>query len=257
MDTLKAKLLIDGKIELLTGMHIGGSSTALDIGGIDSNVIKTAEGVPYIPGSSLKGKMRNLTGKKRGCDDLLAEQLESHADIALIFGLAGNKTKEGFATRLIVRDSFLDIEDFNEKRSELFRELELQYSESKWENTIDRTTGATIKGGLRQLERVPAGAVFHFSMTYSIFTINDLNNIQIIIEALRLLQDDYLGGSGSRGYGQVLFKEIEFNLKTPQKYESDNARIQIAKWQTLDQDIDPLLKEIKKHGLPEAADEVN
>jgi len=252
MDTLKAKLFIEGEIELKTGMHIGGSSTALDIGGIDANVIKTAAGVPYIPGSSLKGKMRSLIEKKRGLQKICDDTSGTNTDISKIFGLAGNKTEDGYSTRLIVRDAFLNEDDFDAKRNGLFSELELHFSESKWENTIDRTTGATIKGGLRQLERVPAGALFCFALAYSIYNQVDSDNVRVVIEGLRLLEDDYLGGSGSRGYGQIEFKNISFALKTPIKYESDNSRIDIATWTSLDQDIEKLLAGIKEKIASEA-----
>ncbi|HDP99826.1 MAG TPA: type III-A CRISPR-associated RAMP protein Csm3 [bacterium] len=257
MDTLKAKLFIEGDIELLTGMHIGGSSTALDIGGIDQNVIKTAAGVPYLPGSSLKGKMRNLTGKKRGCNDLdlKPEELNEHSDIALIFGLSGNVKKEGFATRLIVRDAYLAVDDFkNKKQTGVFAELELEYTDGKWENVINRLNGTAEHP--RQMERVPAGAVFNFSLVYSIFNDDDRKNVKTVLEALRLLQDDYLGGSGSRGYGQVRFKNISFALKTPAKYEGDNSRISIGTWASLDGDMVALLTDIQKH-LPTEATNAN
>ena len=57
---LQGKYIIQGKIKVLTGLHIGGPTTGLNIGGVDNIVIKDAKGKPYIPGSSLKGKMRSL-----------------------------------------------------------------------------------------------------------------------------------------------------------------------------------------------------
>ncbi len=247
MDTLKAKLFIAGKIELLTGLHIGGSSSALDIGGIDANVIKTPEGIPYIPGSSLKGKMRCLLERKRGFEKLCDDKEGDNKDIPLIFGLPGNEAIEGFIPRLLVRDAYLNQEDFEKKRDQLFAELELPYSESKWENTIDRATGATTKGGLRQMERVPAGATFDFAMVYSIFNDTDLQNLRTVIQALRLLEDDYLGGSGSRGYGQIRFSDVSFSLKTPHTYESDNSRIPVTTWPSFHQAADELLQQIQSH----------
>lgn len=242
--TLKAKLFIEGDIELKTGLHIGGSTTALDIGGIDSNVIKTAAGVPYIPGSSIKGTMRSLLEKSRGLDKICDDTTGLNKDISKIFGLAGDKAKEGFVTRFYVRDSFLNQDDFESKRSGEFAELELDYSEGKWENTIDRMTSAANP---RQIERVPAGAVFNFEMVYNIFTDDDVDNLKTVIKGLRLLQDDYLGGSGSRGYGKIEFNNIHFSLKTLSKYETDNLPISIPENQTVDINFATLIDNIKKH----------
>ena len=239
---LQAKLFIEGSIELKTGMHIGGSTTALDIGGIDSNVIKTANGVPYIPGSSLKGKMRSLIEKSRGLKQICDDTEGVNQDISKIFGLSGNKSKEGFTTRFYARDAYLDEADFNQKKEELFSDLELDYTEGKWENTIDRLTSAANP---RQLERVPAGAKFKFSMVYNIYEESDIDDLKTVIEGMRLLQDDYLGGSGSRGYGQIEFKDINISLKTLKEYEEDNKPILLFENQTVDININELKEEIR------------
>jgi CRISPR-associated protein Csm3 len=249
MDRLQAKLFITGQIELKTGLHIGGSSSALDIGGIDSNVIKLANGQPYIPGSSLKGKMRSLTGKKHGCDDLDGNILRTHPDIALVFGLPGNQTEAGFFTRLVVRDAGLDKTYFDQLKESGEFELELPFTEGKWENTIERQTGATKRGGLRQLERVPAGARFSFSLVYSIFNDTDRQNLTLVVEALRLLEDDYLGGSGSRGYGQIEFQNLTFALKTSEQYETENIAVEIDHWPNLQQDLPGLVNNLKSYVL--------
>ncbi len=240
---LQAKLFISGKIELKTGLHIGGSSTALDIGGIDSNVIKTAAGVPFIPGSSLKGKMRSLLEKSRGLEKLCADTTGDNADISRIFGLPGDKSEIGFTTRLFVRDTFLDKFDFEDKKESEFSELELEYTEGKWENTIDRANSAANP---RQLERVPAGAMFDFNMMYNIYNEIDVKNLETVITGMRLLQDDYLGGSGSRGYGQIEFKNLNFTLKTLQKYETDNEKISILQDQSTSLNLAELIDTVKK-----------
>ncbi|MFN4227892.1 MAG: type III-A CRISPR-associated RAMP protein Csm3, partial [Candidatus Ratteibacteria bacterium] len=61
---LKGKIIIKGFIEVKTGLRIGGTTTGLKIGGLDQPVIKDPLGRPYIPGSSLKGKLRSLIEKK-------------------------------------------------------------------------------------------------------------------------------------------------------------------------------------------------
>lgn len=221
---LSGKVFIKGQIELLTGLHIGGSTTALDIGGIDSNVIKDAKGVPYIPGSSLKGKMRSLmelkyseytqgTGK---VDSGMEEDAGSNPVIQKIFGSVAKETE--FRTRLIVRDAYLNEETLSQmaNKSGNFEKLELEYTEGKWENTIDRLTA---EANPRQLERVPAGAIFDFNLVYNIFDEENKELLKKVIEALQLVEDDYIGGSGSRGYGQIVFKNISIFYKNAKAYE--------------------------------------
>jgi CRISPR-associated protein Csm3 len=61
MPQFKAHVIITGKIQCLTGLHIGGTEEGYEIGGMDNPVIKDKiTGYPYIPGSSLKGKMRSM-----------------------------------------------------------------------------------------------------------------------------------------------------------------------------------------------------
>ena len=58
------KIVIKCRMKVLTGMHIGGSSTFSAIGAVDSPVIRDSlTGEPMLPGSSLKGKMRTLLVK--------------------------------------------------------------------------------------------------------------------------------------------------------------------------------------------------
>lgn len=225
---LISKIFISGEIKVLTGLHIGGSKTTLDIGGIDLNVIKTTEGVPYIPGSSLKGKLRTLLAREAG-----SESVKTDSDVVKeIFGDAPTgKDYIGKKTRLIVRDCGLhDKEAILNKEGE-FSELEYDFTEGKWENTIERKTGTA--GNPRQIERVPAGIKFKFEMIYDEFDDNKADiHLTEIKKAMRLLEDDYLGGSGSRGYGKVKFENVKFEKKTIDKYRTDNKRESITE-QTL------------------------
>lgn len=244
-EQLLAKIFISGKLEAKTGMHIGGSSTALDIGGIDNNVIKTARGVPYIPGSSLKGKLRSLVEIKNGFTDLCNE-LKHDAGIAYIFGTAKSKeTKDGVRSRLIVRDAFLDVRHFTE---EAFadQELELGYTESKWENKIERASSKAEHP--RQMERVPAGAHFDLEMVYSILQDEDIDRFKTLLEGMRLLEDDYLGGSGSRGYGKVQFQDMKFEIKKAEQYRGDNQRQTLDGFDACDLslNVDDLIKKIRE-----------
>ncbi|HHE38746.1 MAG TPA: type III-A CRISPR-associated RAMP protein Csm3 [Candidatus Cloacimonetes bacterium] len=252
------KIFINGKIELLTGLHIGGSSTALDIGGIDSNVIKNANGVPYIPGSSIKGKMRSLlemkyseytqlTGlvdngkvnmkevEKKGLNEK-EEDLKKkfNPKIQKLFGSVAKESD--FKTRLIVRDAYLNNEVFEQMINKTgdFEKLELDYTEAKWEVSLDRLTSQPPHGP-RQLERVPAGAKFDFSIVFTFYDETDKELVKMLFEGMQLLQDDYLGGSGSRGYGQIAFKDISISEKTAENYQKHEPAKEIKTKPTLDE----------------------
>lgn len=218
---LVGKIIISGKIKALTGLHIGGSKTALDIGGVDLNIIKTSQGIPFIPGSSLKGKLRSMLGKAEGS---FAVEHDSET-LKELFGDSGQDKDKGTPTRLLVRDAFAKLKD-NKYEDAIFEdvELELEYSEVKWENRINRITG-TAKDP-RQIERVPAGATFHFELVYDVYDdvssdnkINTAKHLEPLKKAMQLLQDDYLGGHGSRGYGKIKFEQIEVTHK---KINDDN-----------------------------------
>lgn len=228
MPKLIEKVFISGKIVAETGLHIGGSKTALDIGGVDLNVIKTAKGVPYIPGSSIKGKLRTILAREYGSTDVT----DDPDTIKEIFGSANDKSEQGTNTkkdngipaRLIVRDAFLVESHFDDT----FNDLELVYTEIKWENTINRKTGTAEHP--RQLERVPAGAQFSFAFIYNVFDDGKKEtHLREIIKAMKILEDDYLGGQGSRGYGQIKFlnndvDKVSIEFKTIDDYKDDSPR---------------------------------
>ena len=224
MPKLIAKYFISGYIVAETGLHIGGSKTALDIGGIDLNVIKDAAGRPFIPGSSLKGKLRSLLAREEGSDDV-----KNDSDlIQTLFGSANDKandkTKDGMPARLIFRDAHLDEEHF--RAQDAFRDLELGFTEGKTENTINRKTGTAEHP--RQLERVPSGVRFRFEIVYNTFDDGKKEeHLTAVRKAMRLLEDDYLGGQGSRGYGKITFHEARLTRKTIADYEGNNERREV------------------------------
>ena len=217
---LTGKVIIKGHIVTETGLHIGGSKAALDIGGIDLNVVKTARKVPFIPGSSLKGKLRSLLAKIEG-------SLDIGNDSTAIKTIFGDTSIEGH-TRLLVRDAFLDEAKFKTDIYDEYGEtdMEQEYSDVKCENTIDRKTGTAQHP--RQLERVPIGAIFNFEMIYDAYDDGQKDtHLRKIITAMRLLQNDYIGGNGSRGYGQIRFEAVTFTEKTVEHYEKDEPGITI------------------------------
>lgn len=207
---LIAKIIIKGKFLTKTGLHIGGNTSSLEIGGVDLNVVKTGAGVPYIPGSSLKGKLLSLLAKVRG----KMEKKEDTMEMKLLFGDSGGRENKT-ATRLQVRDAMLDRKHFESdagfgEKSE--RALDFDYSEIKTENTIDRSTGSAKHP--RHIERVPAGAIFDFELVLDIYEEDDARKfLNLIDEALQLLELDYLGGHGTRGSGKVEILNLEINGK--------------------------------------------
>jgi len=202
--------IIKGQIQCMTGLHIGGSTDNIEIGGIDNPIIKhpiTQE--PYIPGSSLKGKMRSqmekILGRVRergepcGCGQCM---------VCRIYGPHKNPRHNIGPTRILVRDANLS----EESRQEMKEAIKdgLNYIEVKTENIIDRNVG-TAKHP-RQQERVPAGAKFDLEIAVQIFDLDDGHDvIGDVKRALKAVSDSYIGGSGSRGYGKVEFKDLTIN----------------------------------------------
>lgn len=210
MERLVEKVKIEGTITLLTGLHIGGNSDNVEIGGIDNQVIKLANkgGQPYIPGSSLKGKLRSLLEQSRGITNPGGvEKLPVDLHVRDLFGYASGKDSgenNSKPSRIIVRDAYLNDESVEKLKNN--PNLDMPYVEIKTENGINRVNG---RANPRKQERVPAGAVFNVEFIINKWRddenpeINDNKEIELLKEGIRLLNNDYLGGSGSRGYGQV------------------------------------------------------
>lgn len=227
MEKFIGKLFVEGEITLLTGLHIGGSKESGEIGGLDNPVIKTIRGIPYIPGSSLKGKIRCLLERKHGFQPERNEGEPcgcGNCEICLLFGAHSNRNRT--ISRLIVRDSYLDEKHFLEEVLKNNFE-DITYTEEKTENIIDRIKGTAQHP--RIMERVPAGAKFRFSSSISFYENDNTNSlIKSFVEGLRLLEDDYLGGSGTRGYGHIRFENLTFYVKNIESYIKNNEKIPIT-----------------------------
>jgi CRISPR-associated protein Csm3 len=205
MKQLVKKIKINTSITLITGLHIGGNSENVEIGGIDNPVVKLASkgDVPYIPGSSLKGKMRCLLEQAAG-----APKVGLDAKVNNLFGITESKANntENQPSKLIVRDAMLS--DDSKKMLLDCDNLDMPYTENKFENVIDRVKG--IAQHPRQTERVPAGAEFNAEFIINVWDDDDEQELVDLFEkGIRLLENDYLGGSGSRGYGQIKFGEMK------------------------------------------------
>jgi len=214
---IEKKIFIRGKIESLTGLHIGGTSSSMEIGGTDKPVIRDSiTNVPYIPGSSLKGKMRSLLEKLKNefePDGGPSEDPESLS--GQLFGTASKDSDKKIASRVIVRDAYMDEESVKLLEA---ADTDLPYTEIKTEVSIDRITS---EANPRQMERVPAGAKFDFELILNILEGDKEERlINGVFQAMSLLQDDYLGGFGSRGYGKVKFHIRTLTYKTKNEYEN-------------------------------------
>ncbi len=198
---------IKGTIVLKSGLHIGAGGDEIKIGGIDSPVVKNPiTSRPYIPGSSLKGKIRTLLEWSEGNigkDGAPFATDDSDNLIARIFGNGSiDENYKGGPTRV----SFNDCELQDDSAKELAEAG--GFTEEKTEISMNRKTGTARNGGLRNIERVPAGAKFNFCVTFKIFDMGDGGDVdrkayKLLKEGLELLKLDALGGSGSRGYGKI------------------------------------------------------
>ncbi len=212
---------IQGQIELVSGLHIGSGNAEMHIGGTDNPVIKNpVTGEPYIPGSSLKGKMRSLLEWRAGVvgiadgkplsfkhlPQLSGEAASRGRAILKLFGGApegaGKDDKtvaEIGPTRLAFWDCALDpawVKEMQDKN--------LLLTETKMENMIDRIAG--VAEHPRNTERVPASARFAFRLTLKVVDGEEL--LQDLLRGLRLLELTGIGGSGSRGYGKLRFTHL-------------------------------------------------
>ena len=197
------KLEITGTLEVLTGMHIGGSSAFAAIGAVDSPVVRdTFSDQPMIPGSSLKGKMRALLAQKYNDRKHLPDSYSCEDDDPRILRLFGSaKKKQIQRSRVLFRDMMLS----NMKE---LREYGLNSAtEVKFENTISRMTAIANP---RQIERVIPRTKFDLSIVYNVQEADEvIPDLQLLAEGMQLLGFDYLGGHGSRGYGKVKFSDLQ------------------------------------------------
>ncbi|MYC95650.1 MAG: type III-A CRISPR-associated RAMP protein Csm3 [Caldilineaceae bacterium SB0661_bin_32] len=240
---LEGRIFITFNIKAQTGLHIGGSDTGIEIGGVDKTVIRDRlTNRPYIPGSSLRGKMRSLLEKYQGLvqnqrigqGNIHSCQQSGDYDacpVCQVFGVPGERDF-GTPTRLVVRDVHMT----KASAKSLQDRTELPYTEAKTEVSIDRVTSAANP---RQFERVPAGAVFGpAELLYTIYNGSDcdpgkdIERVATVVEGLQLLEDDYLGGQGSRGAGQVELKEIVVKVRRnyPQAKETVGTYGSLSEW---------------------------
>jgi len=275
--TLKGILKLRYTLTVLTGLHIGGTKESYEIGGLDNPVIKLPaalnvtnlygkeydeglpEGAPYIPGSSLKGKIRSLLEWDKGNvermvkrayetlgegdrDEMFIKEAGKpcdcgECDVCKMFGISNiTRLKELLAQgglkklpgppRVIFSDAYPTPETLQSVQESLGEGL---FTELKFENTLNRITN---EANPRNQERVPAGSQFVGEISFKIFENNDLELFKTLLEGLKLLENDYLGGGGSRGYGRVRFEDLTVYLNSlSENYSSIDEML--SRWDTL------------------------
>lgn len=194
-----SKIQITGTLEVVTGLHIGGNSAFAAIGAVDSPVIKDRN-LPMIPGSTLKGKMRSLLAKEYN-----EGVVQPDNDTERILRVFGSAKKDNIKpSRILFSDMILSNED------ELRKQDIHSMTEVKFENSINRQTAVANP---RQIERVIRGAKFKLDFIYEVEKQEELlEDMQLLAEGLKLLQYDYIGGHGSRGYGKVKFNDLQADV---------------------------------------------
>ncbi|MDP2090946.1 MAG: type III-A CRISPR-associated RAMP protein Csm3 [Candidatus Gracilibacteria bacterium] len=236
-------LVYNVQIITKTGLHIGSGNTKIEIGGMDQPVIKDRDGFPYIPASSLKGKLRSLYEITIFSEDLIKNRNDknyglkefdgkNYDEVSMFFGKAGEfgnkktddkKQLENLGpTRFIFRD--LKLSEFDRKKLENLKNSGESIFEEKTEVSINRFTGTSKQGALRPIERVPAGTIFEGKLIVRLLDKKEILdqygkksekdilihkfgvNLSILKE---LIENDYLGGQGSRGSGEIEINFIE------------------------------------------------
>ena len=223
MPQLTSITTIEATLELVTGLRIGAGDSEMHIGGVDNTVIKHPHTqAPYIPGSSLKGKMRSLLEWRSGAvkEGPLDKKAYAAADekvkpevkrILQLFGIGGGDLKDDqdLARELgPTRVSFWDC-NLNVDWEKQIRDDNFSLTEVKSENSINRISGVALNP--RQTERVPAGALFDFRLSIKQLAGDGEELLDTVLQGLKLLELDSVGGSGSRGYGKVKFVGLKIN----------------------------------------------
>jgi CRISPR-associated protein Csm3 len=260
---LIGKLILEGEMHCETGLHVGAGKGSLEIGGADNPVVKDAHGRPYVPGSTLRGRIRALleqsTGmavpselvfisKRKGQEVRIHQSDRPDDEICILFGrspgrmekVGGGDIESNHATpaRLSVFDAPLIPESITPQMRE---SLDDELTEVKSENAIDRITS---QANPRTLERVPAGARFKIRMVLDILCAEDSALPALAMQGLRLLEDDALGGGGSRGSGRVRFDKLRMTWRGKDYYASGAAEREIA----ADADLAALQAKVREIG---------
>jgi len=243
-----------GKIEVMSGIHVGGNKDRVEIGGIDSPVIRDPRtSWPYIPGSSLKGKLRMISELASGRLGTRNKQMvcdcgKYECPVCRIFGCSAEQGKNGGdyigPTRLIVRDCFPDSDTVK-----MWESLDSDYlfTEAKTENSINRLTS---EANPRTIERVVRGSYFNFHFVLGKYVVGDNedsdSDIQELVRAMRILEDSGIGGNVSRGYGRIRFKIAAKKFVSVEDYIQGGDAYSGSRYEDMDEMPKDSLKPLKE-----------
>src|SRR5579863_3164449 len=244
---LIGKLILEGEMTCETGLHVGAGKGSLEIGGSDNPVVKDAFGRPYVPGSTLRGRVRSLLeqssglaipselvylSRRKGQEVRIHQSDRPDDEICLLFGRNPGRmervqgetldTAQATPARLSVFDAPLDPESITAQMRE---NLDDELTEVKSENAIDRITS---QANPRTLERVPAGARFRVRLVLDLLCAEDAALPALVLQGLRLLEDDALGGGGSRGSGRVRFDKLKLTWRGKDYYAAGAPEKELA-----------------------------
>lgn len=284
----KGSFIIEYTLKALTGLRIGGSKEQFEIGGLDNPVIKIEmeipdydgngntlpKGAPYIPGSSLKGKIRSLLEWANGNVKRMIEMVKNDqkireqekinkvgqacrcgiCEVCKIFGTGDSKKIEELAEegdinkipgppRLKVFDAYPTWDTIERLKEALGENI---FTEIKTENQINRLTS---RANPRKIERVPAGAEFEGKMVFDVYRDEDMNLLNFIFYGIKMLEDSYLGGYGSRGSGRVKFTKITVKWKSKNYYLNKADEEIIVKEKSSVEEAQKELKELAQKEL--------
>ncbi len=241
----QGKLIVEADLTCETGLHIGAGKGSLEIGGADNPVVKDAFGRPYVPGSSLRGRLRSLleqasgltpsemvyVSRRKGQEVRIHQSDRPDDDICILFGrnpgrmerMAGEASESSSATpaRLTVYDAPLDMDSITAAMRE---NLDDELTEVKSENAVDRITS---QANPRTLERVPAGARFKLRLVMDVLCEEDKALASAVAAALRMMEDDTLGGGGSRGNGRVRLSGVRAAWRGQSYYADGSAEAEL------------------------------
>ena len=199
---IKQQIKIRGVLTVESGLHIGGTKDDIGISTTDNPIIRNPlTGMPYIPGSSIKGKMRSLFEQNEQAkgDSYPCRCGKKDCIVCTLFGAHMNMKGESGAPRVMFRDAVL---------SEAYKDLSQDSSlvEIKSETAIDRKTGTAANGSLRQMERIAAGVSFDYEIVILVWDGDNPAVLQSSVEnGLRMIEATGLGAKTTAGYGKVNF----------------------------------------------------
>ncbi|QWK20607.1 MAG: type III-A CRISPR-associated RAMP protein Csm3 [Hydrogenobacter thermophilus] len=255
-------VVITYKLKALTGLRVGGSRENFDIGGVDNPVMKVPvsipdfygegkelpAGAPYIPGSSVKGKIRSLLEWVYGRVDDMIRKSNGDVDkagkpcdcgrceVCIVFGTGDANTLKNLSLEEQPgppRSKFFDAYPTEDTLTRLQEELGKNiFTEIKTENQINRITSAANP---RKVERVPAGAVFEGTIVFDLFKEEDRDKLRLIFDGMKRLEDNFLGGYGSRGSGKVRFEDIKVVFRPADYYKGKAQEKEIGNFRDTDE----------------------